>query len=197
LTAAMFPLVKKIPKGKLSGLKDAVVTFMKYESKPKVFLTLDDDSKVKVDTMLVTVTNTPLIASRNLVAQDASVDDGLLDISVYPDFSKAEVLKYFHDTAKESSIPDGKLQRYRARKVKVKTSPKLEIAADGISLGKGTAVIKVCPKALRIFAPKVGTGAEKRPDDQTRELPAPLSPVVDERSAEQYEQIHQNETQNG
>jgi YegS/Rv2252/BmrU family lipid kinase len=193
LTATMFPLVKKIPKGKLSGLKDAVVTFMKYEPKPKVFLTLDDDSKMKVDTMLVTVTNTPLIASKNLVAHDASLDDGLLDISVFPDYSKAEVLNYFRETAKEGSIPDGKLQRYRARKVKVKTSPQLEIAADGIILGKGTAVIKICPKALRIFAPEAGTGAEKRLDEKTRELPAPLSPVVDKRSAEQNEQNLENE----
>jgi diacylglycerol kinase (ATP) len=166
---------------------------MKFESKPKVFLTLDDDSKVKVDTMSVTITNTPLIASKNLVAHDASLEDGLLDISVYPDFSKAEVLKYFHETAKEGSTPDGKLQRYRARKVKVKTSPELEIAADGISLGKGRVVIKICPKALRIFAPKTGNGVEKRPDEMTRELPAPLSPIVDERRAAQDEQILEND----
>jgi YegS/Rv2252/BmrU family lipid kinase len=193
LTATMYPLVKKIPKGKLSGLKDAFVTFMKFESKPKVFLTMDDDSKVKVDTMLVTVTNTPLIASKNLVAHDASLNDGLLDISVFPDFSKAEVLRYFHETANEGSIADGKLQRYRARKVKVKTSPELEIAADGISLGKGTAVIKICPNALRIFAPMAGTGVEKRMDEKTRELPAPLSPIVDERRAVQDEQILEND----
>jgi diacylglycerol kinase (ATP) len=174
----MYPKVKKIPKGKLSGLKDAAVTFMKYEAKPEVFLTLDDESKIKVDTMLVTVANTPLIASKNLVAPDASMQDGLFDISVFPDFSKAEVLSYFARTSKEGLIPDGKLQRFRASKVKVKTSPKLEIAADGVILGKGTAVIKMCRGALRVFAPPIGAGDEKPQEEKSEALPAPLSPFV-------------------
>jgi diacylglycerol kinase (ATP) len=196
LTASMYPLVKKVPKGKLSGLKDAVITFMSYESKPKVSLTLDNDSKIEVDTMLVTVANTPLIASKNLVAPDASLQDGLLDISVYPDFTKAQVLNYFAKTSNEGSIPDGKLQRYRAGKVKIKTSPKLEIAADGITLGKGTATIKVLPGALRVFAPKLGLGAEKPLEKKAEALPAPLSPVVteekdSERSLTSHEHIYE------
>jgi diacylglycerol kinase (ATP) len=180
LTATMYPKVKKIPKGKISGLKEAVMTFIKYESKPEVFLTLDDESKIKVDTMFVTVANTPLIASKNLVAPDASMQDGLLDIAVYPDFTKAEVLSYFSKTSKEGSIPDGKLQRYRARKVKVKTTPKLEVAADGISLGKGTAQIKICPDALKVIAPPVGKGAEKPQEQPANALPAPVSPHISE-----------------
>ena len=178
LTATMYPKVKKIPKGKLSGLKDAIITFVNYKAKPEVFLTLDDESKIKVDTMLVTVTNTPLIASKNLVAPDASMQDGLFDISVFPDFSKAEVLSYFARTSKEGLIPDGKLQRFRASKVKVKSSPKLEIAADGISLGTGTAVIKMCRGALRVFAPPIGAGAEKPQEEKAEALSAPLSPSV-------------------
>jgi len=178
LTATMYPKVKKIPKGKLSELKDAIVTFMNYKAKPEVFLTLDDESKIKVDTMLVTVANTPLIASKNLVAPDASMQDGLFDISVFPDFNKAEVLSYFARTSKEGLVPDGKLQRFRASKVKVKSSPKLEIAADGISLGKGTAVIKMCRGALRVFAPPIGAGAEKPQEEKAEALSAPLSPFV-------------------
>jgi YegS/Rv2252/BmrU family lipid kinase len=179
LTATMFPEVKKIPKGNLSTLKDAVVTFLDYKTKPDVFLTLDDDSKIKVNTMLVTVANTPLIASKNLVAPDASLDDGLFDISIFPDFSKAEVLGYFARTANEGLIDDGKLQRFRARKIKVKTSPELDIAADGILLGKGKAVIKMCPGALRVFAPPVDAGSEKPPEEKMEALSAPLSPHVE------------------
>ena len=75
LTAALYPLVKKIPKGKLASLKDAVVTLVKYEAKPEIILTFDDESKIKVDSMMVTIANTPLIASKNLVAPDASLQD--------------------------------------------------------------------------------------------------------------------------
>ncbi len=178
LTATMFPEAEKIQKGKLSEIKDAIEMLVDYKAKPVVFLTLDDESKIKVDTMLVTVANTPLIGSKNLVAPDASMQDGLFDISVFPDFSKAEVLSYFVRTSNEDLIPDGKLQRYRARKVKVKSTPDLDIAADGVSLGTGTAVIKMCPGALRVFAPPVGAGTERPQEEEAEAFSAPLSPFV-------------------
>ncbi|MDD5371371.1 MAG: hypothetical protein PHQ40_20005 [Anaerolineaceae bacterium] len=180
LTATIFPLIKEVPEGKLGGIKDAVMTLLKFDSKPTVFLTLDDESKIEVETMLVTVANTPLIGAKNLVAPDASMDDGLLDIAVYPDFSKAELLSYFAKTAHEGSTPDGRIQRYKARKIKVKTSPKLDVAAEGIILGRGTARIKILPGALRVLAPEPGPGAEKPEEESTKDLPEPVSPVSKE-----------------
>lgn len=162
LTATLFPIIKEVPEGKLAGIKEAIVTLLKFESKPKVYLTLDDESKVEVETMLVTIANMPLTGARNLVAPDASTDDGLLDVVVYPGFNKADLLAYFAKTAHEGSVPDGAIQRYQARKIKIKTSPKLDVAAEGILLGKGTARIKILPGALRVIAPEPGQGAEKQ-----------------------------------
>jgi diacylglycerol kinase (ATP) len=178
LTATIFPIIKEVPEGKLAGISKAVATLFKFESKPIVNLTLDDESKIEVETMLVTIANTPLIGAKNLVAPDASMEDGLLDIAVYPDFSKTDLLAYFAKTAQEGSTPDGTIQRYRARKIKVKTSPKLDIAAEGIILGKGTARIKILPGALRVLAPEPGPGAEKTQGEKiAMELPEPVSPV--------------------
>jgi diacylglycerol kinase (ATP) len=178
LTATVYPLIKEVPEGKLSGIKDAISTFLKFDSKPTVFLTLDDESKIEVETMLVTVANTPLIGLRNLLAPDASMEDGLLDIAVYPGFSKAELLNYFVKSANENPTPDGAIQRYQARKIKIKTSPKLDVAAEGIILGKGIAWIKVLPGALRVITPEPGTGAEKPLEKAIQKLPEPVvSPV--------------------
>lgn len=183
LTATVFPMIKEVPEGKFSGIKKAVGTILNFEPKPIVFLTLDNESKIKVETMLVTITNTPLIGSKHLVAPDAYMDDGLLDIAVYPNFNKADLLAYFARTANEGVIPDGNIQRYRARKIKVKTSPKLDIAAEGMILGKGSAKIKVLHRALRVIAPEPGLGAEKAHNERTdQELPAPVSPVLQQSS---------------
>jgi diacylglycerol kinase (ATP) len=180
LTATVFPMIKEVPEGKFSGIKDAVATMLKFESKPTVFLTLDDESKIEVETMLATITNSPLIGAKNLVAPDAVMDDGLLDIAVYPKFNKADLLAYFARTANEGSVPDDGIQRYRARKIKIKTSPKLDIAAEGIILGKGKASIQVLPGALRVIAPEPGLGAEKPREERVdQDLPKVVSPIHD------------------
>jgi len=167
LTATLYPMISDVPNGKYAGAMDALKTILKYKPKPTVNLTLDDESKIEVETMLVTIANTPVSGVKNLVAPDASMEDGLLDIAVYPGFSKAELLSYFVKTAHEGSTPDGRIQRYRARKIKVKTSPKLDIAAEGVIVGKGTAWIKALPRALRVIAP----------EKAAKELPEPVSPV--------------------
>jgi diacylglycerol kinase (ATP) len=178
LTATLYPEISEVPEGKWIGIKDAVMTILKYKTNPIVNLTLDDESKIEVETMLVTIANTPISGVKNLVAPDASMEDGLLDISVYPGFSKAELLNYFVKSAHEGETPDGRIQRYRAKNIKIKTSPKLDIAAEGIILGKGSAKIKVLPRALRVLAPEPGPGTEKPLEKTTEELPEPVSPVA-------------------
>ena len=179
LLATIFPAAKKGSEGKLSSVKAAISTFLKFDSKTTVSLTLNDESKIEVETMLVTITNTPLSGAKNLIDPDASLDDGLLDVAVYPGFSKAELVAYLAQTAHEGKTSDGTIQRYRARKIKVKASPKLDVAAEGdIMLGKGTARIKVFPGALRVFMPESGTGAEKPQEELNADkLPEPVSPV--------------------
>jgi diacylglycerol kinase (ATP) len=161
IVSTVFPMVKNVPDGEYSQITDAVKTLFKFIPTPKVFLTLDDQPEIEVETMLVTITNTPLIGWHNLVAPDSSLEDGVLDVCVYPGFSKADLLAYFARTVEEASAADEKVQRYRARKIKIRTSPKLDIAAEGLMMGKGKAWIKALPGAIRIIAPEPGTGAER------------------------------------
>jgi diacylglycerol kinase (ATP) len=128
--------------------------------------------------MLVIVSNVPLIGPNMLVDPHASMDDGLLDVMLYPGFTKAELLAYSTKVMNESSTQDGKIQRYRARRITIKSSPKQEVMADGVMLGKGKIKIKVLPGALRVIAPPVGTGLEK--PSPAADLPAPVAPVVTE-----------------
>jgi diacylglycerol kinase (ATP) len=178
LTATLYPMVNDVPNGKFGGVMEAIRTLVKYKPNPTVNLTLDDESKIEVETMLVTITNTPVTGIKNLVAPDASMEDGLLDISVYPGFTKAELINYFVKSANEGVTPDGRIQRYRAKKIKVVTSPKLDISSEGMIVGTGTAWIELLPRAMRVIAPEIGTGAEKLPDEAAMELPAPVSPVT-------------------
>ena len=165
LSAAVYPDANKAASGKLSNIKATAMTFIHQETRPKVFLTLDNESKIEVETMLVMVSNTPVFGKNFLVAPDASMQDGLLDISVYPDFGKVELLRYYAAVMDGGYSGDGKVQHYQARKIKVKSSPKLDTMADGVELGKGAVKIKVRKGALRVItigkAPDLDISSQK------------------------------------
>ncbi len=161
IVSTVYPMIKGVPAGEYGKLKDAIKALFKFDPSPKVYLTLDDQPEFEVETMLVTITNVPLIGLHNLVAPDTSLEDGLLDVAVYPGFSKADIIAYFARTLNENAPEFDRVQRYRARKIKIRTSPKLDIAAEGLLMGKGTAKIKSLPGALHILAPEPGAGAEK------------------------------------
>jgi len=160
LVASVFPYVKNIPEGDFSGIMDAVKTLLRFNSSPRVYMRLDDQPEMEIETMLVTIANVPLIGLNNLLAPDASLEDGLLDIAVYPGFSKAELAAYFARTVKQLATADDKVQRFRAGKIKIRTEPKLDIAAEGLLMGKGKAWIKALPAAIQIVAPEPSTPRE-------------------------------------
>lgn len=177
LSAAVYPDANKLASGKLSKLKDAATTLLHQETKPVFSLTMNDESKVEVETMLVMVSNTPVFGKKFLVAQNASLQDGLLDISVYPDFGKIELLSYYAAIMNGGYSGDGKVQHYQARKLKVKTSPRLEVMADGVALGKGTVTIKVRPGALRVITTKKSPGLDTQ-EEVKENIEVPPEPVT-------------------
>ncbi len=179
LSAAMYPSSSKAATGKLSAIKDAALILIHQETRPKVFLTLDDESKIEVETMLVMVSNTPVFGKKFLVAPNASLQDGLLDISVYQDFSKAELLGYYAKVMDGGYSGDGKVQRYQARKLKVKSSPRLKVMADGIELGKGTVTIKMLPGALRVITAEKEPGLVILQKDGSKMTPVPVPAAVE------------------
>jgi diacylglycerol kinase (ATP) len=178
LSAAIYPDAIKVARGQLARIKDAALTLMHQETRPEVFLTINDESKIRVETMLVMVSNTPGFGKDFVVAPGASLQDGLLDISVYPGFSKAELLGYYAAVMNGGYSGDGRVQHYRARKLKIKASPKLDVLADGVALGRGTVTIRVLPAALRVIAARGNPVLESPQQDAVETLPEPISPTV-------------------
>ena len=177
LVAALYPKANKLVDGKLSELKDVALTLLHQEPDSVVFLTLDDESKIKVKTMLVVVSNAPMFGANFLVAPDASVKDGLLDISVYPEFSKTELLAYYARIRAEGFSANEKVQRYRASKIEIRTTPKMDVMADGVMLGKGKVEIKCKAGAVWMITPEDHIAPPALMKSAAEELPIPVAPV--------------------
>jgi len=152
LAAAVYPSANKVMHGKLSNLKTAALTFIQHEVSPTVFLTLDDESKIEVETIMVMVSNTPILGKGFLVAPQASMQDGLLDISVYPDFSKIELLRYYAAVMEWRFIQVIKSPTLSGTQVEDKSISEDERNGGWSSrCGKGTVTIKARAAALRII----------------------------------------------
>jgi diacylglycerol kinase family enzyme len=177
LVAALYPKANKLVDGQLSKLKDVALTILHQEPDPVVFLTLDDESKLKVNTMLVVVSNAPMFGANFLVAPDASVKDGLLDISVYPGFSKTELLAYYAQIRAEGFSANEKVQRYRASRIEIKTTPKMDVMADGVMLGQGKVEIKCKAGAVWMITPEDHIAPPALVKSAAEDLPVPVAPV--------------------
>jgi diacylglycerol kinase family enzyme len=177
IAAAIYPDALHARKGRLSGIKGVIQKALQHEVKPKITVIMDGESNVTVETMLAIVTNVPLIGPNMLIDPNALMDDGYFDISMYPSFSKAELLAYSTQVMNQRTADNEKIQRYRARKITIKANPKLDVMADGIMLGKGTVKIKIKPGKLRVIAPEIGAGLERLPEVAGKDLPAPVAPV--------------------
>lgn len=195
LVAALFPPTRKILKGELLKIKDAAQTLIQQETKPKVFLTMDDDSRIAVETMLVVVSNTPMFGKNFLVAPNASMQDGLLDVSLYPSFSKTELLAYYAAIMNEGYSDNEKVQHYRVRKLELKSKPPMDVNADSIDLGQGNLKIKCLPGALRVVAPEPAESPQAMEKEPDMAMPAPLSPPTPaEKQAEPSLEASQKES---
>jgi len=159
----------------LPGIKATALTLIRsnQETQPKVILTLDNEKKVEVETMLVMVSaNTPGFGNNTPATAQTTPSLGMLEISVYPDFGKIELLRYYAALMDGGYSGESKVKHFQANKLKIKTSPRLDVMADGVALGKGTVTIKVRPGALRVITTR------QSPEPQTLEITLPGPAVL-------------------
>ena len=171
------------PAGQNSGKNEATKadTTLSKETPaalPKIVLTLDGKAKIEIESMLVTISHTTVVGKNFMETLDASLPEGLFDISVYPDFDNAELHNYYAALMDGGYAGKGKIQHYQASKLKVKTSPKLEVTADGVSMGKGKATFKVVRNAVRVIAVENSPITETAPKEIGEIKPEPVSEAV-------------------
>ncbi len=176
LIAALYPPAQKVLKGQIAKIKDAAETFLQHDSAVKVYMKLDKDSRVEAETMLVVVSNTPMFGKNFMVAPQASLEDGLLDVSVYPNFTKTELLAYYASIMDQGYSDNEKVQHYRVKKFGLETKPPMDVNADAVRLGQGNVKIKCLHGALRVLAAEPQAAANVQEQKAAAEVPPPLSP---------------------
>jgi diacylglycerol kinase (ATP) len=149
LLSALFPAADDIQHGNLARLGDFLATLV--ASPPaEMHLILDSKQEIYTQGHVVLVSNMPYIGPHYQVGSPASYNDGLLDVLLFADLSKMELLGNVVQVA-TGGVEDMRIQHYHVRKVDIDSHPAMPLMADGSVLGEGPLHISVQRHALAIM----------------------------------------------
>ncbi|MEO6606246.1 MAG: diacylglycerol kinase [Aeromicrobium sp.] len=122
------------------------------EFEPLPFTLVLDGKTIEREAMLVAVGNGPSFGGGLRICEGAKLDDGLLDVVVINPVSKPKLLRVFPKLYKGTHITLPEFERHLVKEVTL-TSEGIVAYGDGERLGPLPMTTRVCPGALRVFAP--------------------------------------------
>jgi diacylglycerol kinase family enzyme len=151
LPSALFSSADDIQHGNLTRVGDFLATLV-AASPAEMHLTLDGKREINTKCHAVLVSNMPYIGPHFQVGTPASINDGLLDVLLFADLSKLDLLGYAVQTARaDDGQEDERIQHYHVRRVDVDTNPVMPVMLDGLALGEGSLHISMQRHALAVM----------------------------------------------
>jgi diacylglycerol kinase family enzyme len=134
--------------GKMAYALEALTELSRYTN-PDFVLRLDE-SVVPTRSLLVTVANGRYFAGGMKISPQADLSDGLFDVCVSGDLSRAEALALLPALYGGWHARYHKVQFYRASTVRIEGPPEMSVQLDGEIVGTLPAEFRIVPRALRI-----------------------------------------------
>ena len=150
LLSALFQSADDIQHGNLTRIGDFLATLV--ASPPaEMHLILDNKQNIHTQCHVVLVSNMPYIGPHYQVGSPDSFNDGLLDVLLFADLSKMELLGNVVQVA-AGGLEDPRIQHYHVRRVDIESHPALPVMADGSALGARPLRIQVRRHTLTVIA---------------------------------------------
>jgi YegS/Rv2252/BmrU family lipid kinase len=124
-----------------------------FEAAPGTIRVEMDGTAIEASSHIVTVSNAPLMGNNLLIAPDAKMDDGWLDVTIYDGMGNASLIRHFMTASGGKS---DRLKAYRARHVRITSQEPVPANSDKDAAGQQRVIeIEIVPKALSVI---VGNG---------------------------------------
>jgi diacylglycerol kinase (ATP) len=117
-------------------------------------LAFDNAESLQLDLYNVVVANGRFVAGGRLIAPEASIDDGLLDIILIQQRSAPELALLAAQVALGTHLSSDAIVYRRAAKLTVNSKPGMWFNVDGELVGNEPARFEILPRALRFVVPK-------------------------------------------
>jgi diacylglycerol kinase (ATP) len=139
--------------GPLAYLRSAAAALSELHSY-RTTLAFDNSKSLTLDLYNVVVANGRYVAGGRMIAPEASIDDGLLDIVLIPKRSAPELALLAAQVAMGTHLSNDAIVFRRAAKLTVNSKPRMCFNVDGELVGSESARFEILPRALRFIAPK-------------------------------------------
>jgi diacylglycerol kinase (ATP) len=156
LTAALFTAWDETLKGDVSRLAEVLGTLITHP--PATFhLNLDNGrQKISVEAQTLLVLNIPYVGSNLQLDPSVSHQDGLLDVFLFANLGKLELMSYALQVA-QGAPQDPRVRHLRVKQLELTTDPPLAVMLDGNVLApslfrRRTLRLECAPRVLNVMA---------------------------------------------
>lgn len=152
LLSTIFENAEAVQKGNLGALGDLVAKFA-GATPSALRLTVDDGGgsrKLALETHAMLGMNMPYAGANFRVADDIVCDDGYLDLFLYDQLNKLDLLAHGLAVITDSDL-DPRIRRLRARRLTLEANQPVPILVDGVALGEGPVTMEVHRRALQVI----------------------------------------------
>ena len=120
-------------------------------------LTLDGETR-ECRAMMCAISNGRSYGGGMMIAPDAEINDGLLDICIVGDMSKFEFVRSFPRVFKGTHVTHPKVATARAKRVAIETDPGVPVLIDGEVIGETPVEFTIEPSAIEVMTPALRSG---------------------------------------
>ena len=136
--------------GFISFIWATLIVLLRYKTKG-VRIKIDDTPEQNVIIWHVVVANGKYQGGGMFVAPDATVDDGLFQVTVVGDLSLLEVFWHLPKLYNGKLLEVSKVSAFEARKVEADSEQRVLLDVDGEQLGELPVVVEIVPGALPLI----------------------------------------------
>lgn len=139
--------VKKL--GKISYTLATLWQTIKLKKHP-ITVTLDGQ-KSQEELVMLEVANSRYTGTSFLIAPDAQIDDGLLDVIMLKKISRPKILRLFPTIYSGKHVHYKEIETHQVKSITIETEQAMPLMPDGEFIGETPVTISCIPKALQLL----------------------------------------------
>ncbi len=158
LISDMYPAADELQHGDLGQIGTLLSKFV-ASTPSKLKALLGSRQRFDAEAFMVLIANMPYMGPRVQVAPDISCRDKRLDVFIFSDMTKLDLVSYALRSA-VGPAEDPRVKHYKVSSLSVASRPFMPALADGVMLETGPVTVRAHPRALTVITGETGPGLE-------------------------------------